>query len=182
MIGEKAVGLVPPRPNLGPEPWRDPAPDWQVLVAASLLAAAVLVAGWWAWRRWAIRRPGIGSAVDLASADAGPRGRLLALSTSLRDELSGCLGTSFRARTTEEIAADNRVAELLGEEPFHQLLRFFDLIDRIKFAPDRGEDGGEEMARAFSTWEPTMAAIAAQVRSRPRARSRPEASADGPRS
>ena len=178
MIGEKAAGLVPPRPNLGPEPWRDPAPDWRMIGVSSLLAATVLLAGWWGWRRRSLRKSEIVSAGDRASVDPGPRGRLLALSAGLRDELSGRLGTSFRARTTEEIAADDRVAGLLGEEPFRQLLQFLDLVDRIKFAPDRDEEGGEEMARALSVWEPTMAAIASLVRSRPRPRSRPETSSD----
>ncbi len=172
MIGEKAVGLIPPRPNLGPEPWRDPLLDWRMIGACLFLAAAILLAGGWGWRRRVRRRHENGSVSSLASIDSGARGRLLALSVGLRDALSGHLGASFRARTTEEIAVDNRVSALLGEERFRQFLQFLDLVDRIKFAPDRGEDGSVELAHALSVWEPTLATIIRYVRSQPRRRSR----------
>ncbi len=44
-------------------------------------------------------------------------------------------GVSCRAKTTEELSADERLAELLGADAFQELMQFLDRIDLLKFAP-----------------------------------------------
>lgn len=169
MNGETARGLVPPRPNLGPEPWPEPAATPWLAIAMSAAAIVALLAAW-AWRRRKAPRgrqtpstPGAS-----AAADPGPRGRLVSLSESVRDALTTRFGQSFRARTTEELAVDDRLVELLGEDGFRDLMQFLDRVDRVKFAPERpaGQDG--ELEESLRTWEPMIAAMSARIRSRPR--------------
>lgn len=174
MNGEKALGLVPPRPNLGPEPWRETAlmPRLPLAMAA---AVVVLLAAWY-WRRRGLfraRRAGP-TAGDAATADRGPRERLLDLSETLRDALTTELGLSFRARTTEELSGDEQLAQLLGEEGFRDLLQFLDRIDRVKFARERPADQDEELGRDLMAWEPRITSITARIRSRPKNRPRLE--------
>ena len=176
MNGEKARGLVPPRPNLGPEPWRDPAPADRLLLALAVVAIGLVLVAW-AWRRRrSIRARSIGPASRaLSAADPGPRGRLVGLSETIRDALTAELGSSFRAKTTEELSADERLIVLLGDDGFRELMQFLDRIDRVKFAPSRPADQDEELSQALTMWEPLMTALAARIRAKPRGRLRPQA-------
>jgi hypothetical protein len=177
--GERARGLVPPRPNLGPEPWQDPAPS-RLLLALAIAAVALLLAAWTWRRRKALR--GRGSGVSSGRTDAeelGPRGRLVGLSEMIRDALTAQFGSSFRAKTTEELSADERLVDLLGGDGFRELMQFLDRIDRVKFAPERPADQDEDLMEALTTWEPLMTALAARIRAKPRTRPRPDS--DRPR-
>lgn len=171
MNGEKARGLVPPRPNLGPEPWREPAPSYGLFFGLAIAGAVMLLAAWaWRWRTLRSRNPGpAGGALE---AEPGPRGRLVGLSVSIRDALTAQFGSSFRAKTTEEISADERLPQLLGEPGFRELVQFLDRIDRLKFAPEGWAGQEEELSRALSAWEPLMTAAIARIRARPRPRAR----------
>ncbi len=123
--------LVPPRPNLGPEPWRDDSTSalWPAWLALAFLAA--LVAAWIARRR----RPGEAAAPGLsAEEDDAPETRLVALGVFLRAVLAARLGPTVRARTTEEIAADPRLIERLDAEDLGRLVAILDAGDRVKFA------------------------------------------------
>ncbi len=176
MSGERARGLVPPRPNLGPEPWREPDATPQLLLALGLAALAVVLAAW-AWRRRgaAGRRRLVASTGGPLAADPTPRDRLMDLSETIRDALTARFGPSCRAKTTEELAADERIPQLLGEEGFRDLILFLDRIDLLKFAPDRSENHDEDLEEILGTWEPRLRALAARIRAKPRARPRPEA-------
>jgi hypothetical protein len=171
--GEKARGLVPPRPNLGPEPWREPdATPWLLLALGLAALAGLLIA--WAWRRRGARgaRGPVASAIG-APADPTPRDRLVGLSETIRDALTAQFGHSCRAKTTEELSVDERLAQLLGQDGFRDLIQFLDRVDLLKFAPDRSDDRGEELDEALTTWGPRMIALAARIRVKPRARLRP---------
>jgi Domain of unknown function (DUF4381) len=170
--GDEARGLVPPRPNLGPEPWREPdAAPW-LLLAIGIAAVVVLLLAWlWRRRRAALvaRRPA--AAVDgLAAADPTPRDRLVGLSESIRDALTAQFGSSCRAKTTEELSADARLAELLGDEGFRELIQFMDRIDLVKFAPERSANHDVTLGELLSAWEPRVADLGARIRVKPRAR------------
>ena len=81
----------------------------------------------------------------LAIADPTPRDRLVGLSESIRDALTVQFGSSCRAKTTEELAVDEKLAQLLGEEGFRELIAFLDRIDLLKFAPERSDNHAGEL-------------------------------------
>ncbi len=172
MNGNEARGLVPPRPNLGPEPWREPdAAPWLLLAIGIAAVAVVLLAWLWRRRRAARHARRAATAVDgLAAADPTPRDRLVGLSESIRDALTAQFGSSCRAKTTEELSADHRLAELLGDEGFRELIRFLDRIDLVKFAPERSGNHDETLGELLSAWEPRVATLSARIRVKPRAR------------
>ncbi len=172
MNGEKPRGLVPPRPNLGPEPWTEPEVTPWLPLALGLAALAVLLLAWLR-RRGARRVRGAVPATDGPAADPTPRDRLVGLSETIRDALTAQFGHSCRAKTTEELSADERLAQLLGPDGFRELIQFLDRIDRLKFAPDRPGENGEDLDEAFRTWAPRMTDLAARIRVKPRSRPRP---------
>jgi hypothetical protein len=174
VIGEKARGLVPPRPNLGPEPWREPDSLPRPLLAMAIILVAILLVAW-AWRRRSLRAGGAGTpTVAPSAADPGPRGQLVGLSETIRNALAEQFGHSLRARTTEELSADERLVQLLGEERFRELMQFLDRVDRIKFAPESPADQVEALREAWMTWEPAMKALVERIRAKPRNRPGPE--------
>ncbi len=179
MSGEKARGLIPPQPNLGPEPWRDPPPASRLLLALAFVSIGLLLAGW-LWRRrrsLRARRPRLAIG-ELSEADAGPRGQLVGLSETIRDALTAQFGNSFRAKTTEELSADERLIVLLGDDGFRELMQFLDRIDRLKFAPVRPAEQDEDLSQVLAVWEPLVSALAARIRAKPRSRPRPDANLD----
>jgi hypothetical protein len=174
--GNEARGLVPPQPNLGPEPWRDPdATPWLMPAVAAAMVLVLLLAVWlWYRRRAALRsRKSAIPAGGLAIADPTPRDRLVGLSESIRDTMTVQFGSSCRAKTTEELSADHRLAELLGDEGFRELIRFLDRIDLVKFAPERSGNHDETLGELLSAWEPRVATLGARIRVKPRARPKP---------
>jgi len=121
--------LVPPRPNLGPEPWD--GDGWSAWASPALALAAAAALTWLEWRARGRRRS---SRLPPPPADdAPPEERLLALCDRLRADLAERLGPTLRARTTEELAADPRVAELLGAD-LPRLAEILGAGDRFKFA------------------------------------------------
>jgi hypothetical protein len=167
-----APGLVLPRPNLGPEPWQDPQPitsAYPALLGLALLLMAVLL--WRRYRRKAARkgRDPLASG-DLADSHPSPRDRLVALSGSIRDALTVQFGTSCRAKTTEELAADDRLEQLLGQAELRELIRFLDQIDRLKFAPERSDHPQDVLADALTSWEPRVESLRARICAKPRGR------------
>ena len=178
MNGNEARGLVPPQPNLGPEPWRDPDATRWLMPAAAVATVLVLLAVWlWYRRRAALRsRRSAIPADGLAIANATPRDRLVGLSESIRDAMTVQFGSSCRAKTTEELAVDEKLPQLLGEDGFRELMQFLDRIDRVKFAPERSDNHAAELEELLTTWEGRVTTLDARIRVKPRARQR---SADG---
>jgi hypothetical protein len=162
--------LVPPRPNLGPEPWSEPEPIAGVCLLAGLLAALFLAAGFLTLRRRARARAARSRVASQPQVDATPRGQLVALSDSIRQDLTNRFGTAWRAKTTEELSADSLLVQALGRQHLDELIRFLDQIDRLKFAPARldREDGALEAA--LSSWEPRVTELRAKLRTKRRGR------------
>ncbi|APW63420.1 hypothetical protein [Paludisphaera borealis] len=124
--------LVPPRPNPGPEPWSGDGG-----LANPLLIVAVAAAGLsavWLWRRRRrVKQPSRPPTPSLP-LDESPEARLLALCEQVRGTLSSRFGPGLRARTTEEIAVDLQILDLLGVERFDRLTELLRTGDRLKFA------------------------------------------------
>jgi uncharacterized protein (TIGR03382 family) len=169
--GNEARRLVPPRDNLGPEPWREPDATPWLLPALGIAMAAVLLLAWlWRRRRATLRaRRAATAVVGLAAAEPTPRDRLVGLSVSIREALTVQFGSSCRAKTTEELSTDDRLAQLLGDEGFRELIQFLDRIDRLKFAPERSGNH-DALDEVLLTWEPRVASLNARIRVKPRSR------------
>ncbi len=164
-----ARSLVPPRPNLGPETWPKTVPLAGYWIALSI-ASAVLIA-WALWRfvRRGAARPGQG-ALAIDSADVTPRGRLVALSTSTKNALATRFGPTWRAKTTEELAAEPALSEMLGPEPFQELIQFLDRIDRLKFAPERPNQHRQSLQEELADWNPRIAGLITKIQAKPNGR------------
>jgi hypothetical protein len=179
--GEKARGLVPPQPNLGPEPWPEPDGASRLLLGLGIATVALLLAAWAWWRRVRrVARRSTSLSGGAPAADPTPRDQLVGLSETIRDALTAQFGVSCRAKTTPELSADDRLAELLGAEGFQELMQFLDRIDLLKFAPERSDQRNEELGEALKAWEPRVAALAARIRVKPRTRARNKAARSVP--
>ena len=160
--------LVPPRPNLGPEPMEAaPVLEWWLTVGAVLLLiAGALVMG--------LRRLKRKLAAQRGLDPDRPRS-----SRSRRLRTRGCSGARPRfvpswrrgaerrgLRTTEEIAARPELVEMFGGEQAERLVAFLQAADRAKFAPrtlpllifkgrigKRGSSHSWMPAQAQSRWE-----------------------------
>lgn len=165
--------LVPPRPNLGPEPWRESYSTTTLLVGAATLLAVALAA-WWAWRRyryWRRRRNKPALDVPAIHQDDSPAGKLLDLAAEVRGALITRFGPALRARTTEEIAADPEMREFLGDERLDLLIRLLAEADHWKFAT-RPENGRERSVLAdLPAWDAWRGSLLADLAVKPRPRS-----------
>jgi len=137
---ENARVLVPPRPNLGPEPWsEEPSSPWPLL-AVGLVLAALLAGLIWIIRRRRRKRRAVAPPQPVTALDT-PDAQLLSLAVQARETLATRFGPSLRARTTEEISNDAVVKEALGDDHFASLIRLLSTADRWKFAspPENGQ-------------------------------------------
>jgi hypothetical protein len=163
--------IVPPRPNLGPEPWSETRTDTFPLLVATLAVGALLLgAAWIIRRRRASRRlpsPPVGLTT---TSDDTPAARLLSLAGQARETLAARFGPSLRARTTEEIAADPQLREALGETHFDPLIRLLATADRWKFAPSPENGQGKFPFEDFSRWEAWSRTLPAEPPSKTKAR------------
>jgi hypothetical protein len=157
-----ARSLIPPQPNLGPEPWSNTPsldPVWPVVAAVFAIIAA-----WLAWRigrRRRIRSPE--GPVSPHALDESPRGRLVALSASAKTALATRFGSAWRAKTTEELAVEPSLAELLGPEMLRELIDFLDRIDRLKFAPHRANRAPQSLEEELAAWNPRVAGLIGKI-------------------
>lgn len=129
--------LLPPRPNLGPEPWRSPSGpgvEWLALIVVLLIIAAVGLALWRKARR--DRSGRAGSISDRgASRDVGSLGdRRVSRAETLRDALIAAFGPSWGAKTTEEIAEEPELASRIGPERVGEVVALLTEADRAKFS------------------------------------------------
>ena len=160
-----ARSLVPPRPNLGPESWPASQPVDPLWLFLAIPASAFVI--WAFWR--ILRRTLARSRPDRATpdeTDVTPRGRLVALSTSTKNALAARFGTTWRAKTTEELAAEPLLAEVLGPEPLQELIEFLDRIDRLKFATERSNSVRKPLEDELAGWSPRIAGVIARIEAR----------------
>ena len=127
--------LVPPRPNLGPEPPPgDPTTAAVVLAILLFSALTMTTAG---LRLLRARRRRRAARPDSPGPPTGPfatrREQMAAWSAAVRDALAVRQGPQWRARTTEEIAADATLAATLGPALAARLVELLTLADRAKF-------------------------------------------------
>jgi hypothetical protein len=127
--------LVPPRPNLGPEPMpeRWTSIGWGLGLLGLLVTASLLA------RRLRRRSSSRSVHPDRLVAAAGPfdnrRQQMAAWSDAVRAALISRFGAAWGARTTEEIAesADTTLLPAIGVETSSRLVTFFIEADRAKF-------------------------------------------------
>ncbi|QDV36117.1 hypothetical protein ElP_40300 [Tautonia plasticadhaerens] len=144
--------LLPPRPNLGPEPWRDldGADPWAISAAVLLLASVAVIGA-----RVIARRRGRAASVPApAPGPAGPSApgsradRLVARAEAIREAIIAHLGPSWAARTTEEIADSPELASRIGPDRAARVVALLAEADRAKFAgevpPGLGDQGGDD--------------------------------------
>lgn len=153
--------LVPPRPNLGPEPWPESGLPWIWITALAIATAMVVAWIWWRLRR----RPGaVGAASTLPShaipaSNPNPEG-VVALAETARAALVSRFGSPWRARTTEEVATDPGLAETFGPETVERLVSLLRAADRSKFAADGSGPQRDEDTEAWALWVASFVAAA----------------------
>lgn len=150
----EAETLVPPRPNLGPEPWPE-GTGWPGLAGwAGAGLALVLALAIWSRRRRRSRKGAPETSGPIAlpgEVDPTPRQRLIASSEVVRGALIGAFGPAWASKTTEEIAEEPGLAGRFDPPEVERLLAFLRLADRVKFAeaePGTADDW-EDWAGAF---------------------------------
>ena len=120
-----------PRPNLGPEPWPE-APLWPWLVAAIAVVALLSMTTIMLRRRRRKRKteslPQVQPSPPIATPSTG--------ADSVREALVRAFGPSWRARTTEEVAASPDLASRFGDEVTGRVIAYLLAVDRAKFSGD----------------------------------------------
>jgi hypothetical protein len=132
-----------------------------------LLGLCVLFYG---LRRTARRRRKSREPAPLDRYVSTPCDGLVALSDTIRQDLTGRFGTSWRAKTTEELSADQELAQLLGPDLFPDLIRFLARVDRRKFAGARPPDEQDVLQQEVIAWEPRVALCREKIRAKGTAR------------
>jgi hypothetical protein len=84
---------------------------------------------------------------------------IVALAEAARGALVERFGASWRAKTTEEIAADASPAEAFGPETAARLVALLGEADRVKFSGEGGDAQGVE-ADAWAAWVESFVAAA----------------------
>ncbi len=145
--------LVPPRPNLGPEPLTGPGSltgSW--LFLGLVLGLVALLLG---WRRVRVKtrrgEPRVALTALLDRTPDSPRVEMVAWSEAVREALVVRFGPAWRAKTTEEMAADSTLLDALGPERTGELVRFLKVADHAKFAV-RGGPLADAQSDAWRSW------------------------------
>jgi Domain of unknown function (DUF4381) len=153
----KAESLVPPRPNLGPEPWPE-APRWERIAgwAGLSIAFALILIGLWVRKRRRSARKLTDALKSLTLAnepEPTPRERLIATSEHVREALIRAFGPGWRSKTTEEISIGPGLIERLDPAEIDHLIAFLKLADRAKFA-----EGEPETVEDWALWSDRIVA------------------------
>lgn len=140
-----------PRPNPGPEPAEAPSSPWLPIAILIIILAAVLGLGYATRARRRKRSARVATrGSDPVAVSDDPRERWAAWSLAVREALAERFGPAWRAKTTEEIAAEPQLREVLEADRAGELLEHLAEADRVKFA-----DAGYRLA------EPDFAMLAA---------------------
>ena len=150
-----AESLVPPRPNLGPEPWPEPS-RWPGAAGwwGAGLGLIVLILLLRARRRRKAKAPVPDEPPSRpVDSDGSPRQRLIASSEVVRGALIGAFGPAWGSKTTEEIGDDPTLLERFDPDQVDRLVAFLKGADRVKFASAEPEtlDDWEAWASAFAS-------------------------------
>jgi hypothetical protein len=159
-LDQLPVILIPPRPNLGPEPFEKPSRvnAWPVAAAVTFVVIVLCLV----LRRRA-RRIAVSTTAQPASGNT-PADAVHALADSVRAQLVLRFGDPWRARTTEQIAESHAIAEALGAESFQMLVAFLQAVDVVKYSGQ--ENANSDTIRAeWSNWAAHFVADAAGARS-----------------
>ncbi len=127
--------IAPPRPNLGPDALPDP-PGWPWLVVALALAAALAFMVVRLRRRHKARARAGPAPVEAAGPVEAPTDGPPALPDRVREALVRAFGPSWRARTTEEVAASSALVDRFGDEVAGRVVAYLRAADRAKFSAD----------------------------------------------
>ena len=153
---EPAATIVPPRPNLGPEPLSEPglSPAWTVLLAVALLATILFIAA----NRRRRQTPAAESSSDLEpdgdlAEVPSPREQLIARANSVRSALVSRFGESWQAKTTEEIAIELETLAVFDAETTASIVALLRDADLAKFS--RQSDGHSQ--RSIQGWDDWVA-------------------------
>ena len=119
-----------PRPNLGPEPWPE-SRVWPWLVAVGVITA---LTGLLMVRLRRQRKTKAAEVIPKAEISVDPEPANL--SDPVREALVRAFGPSWRARTTEEVAASRALVERFGAEVSDQIAAYLRAVDRAKFSGD----------------------------------------------
>jgi hypothetical protein len=153
----KAESLVPPRPNLGPEPWPEALSGRGTAVWLGLSVGFVLLMvglGVWKQRRSRLIRKTASTSIHLENeAERSPRERLIATSEQVRGALIRTFGAPWGSKTTEEIGRALALIERLDPTEVDRLIAFLKLADRAKFA-----EGEPELVEDWEAWSTAIVA------------------------
>jgi hypothetical protein len=97
----------------------------------------------------------------------------VAFSRSIRETLADQFGTAWRAKTTQELATEALLVEVLGREQLDELIRFLELVDHLKFAPERSNNHHESLEGVLTNWEPRIVAIGKKIQTKPERKLKP---------
>jgi hypothetical protein len=103
----------------------------------------------------------------LANVPGSLRDQLIARSRDVRGSLAARFGPSWRARTTEEIAADPVLAKQLGSDRAARLVAFLREADRAKFAVE-ADPGPSEPLVDFAWLDDLLSTLRAEAGARSR--------------
>ena len=133
----KPVILVPPQPNLGPEPFKEPALVWPWFIA--IFGVVITVA------LFRLRKPRTGRSQTAGSAMADVATpvpsveRMAMLSAEVRRSLALRFDETWLAKTTEEISANAALNDRLGTDGATRLVDFLRAADLARFARKEGQ-------------------------------------------
>jgi hypothetical protein len=134
---------------------------WLAATAACLVLFVAVVLGTWLLRRRR-RRASLGEVLAVAQPmdDDSAQARAIRLAARARLSLSARFGPAIRARTTEELAADEQIREQLGADRFELLTCLLSRADRWKFATPSGDGSPEPLGEDITAWEALVSDLA----------------------
>lgn len=132
--------IVPPRPNLGPEPWDDrSSTDLFVIIAFALFIINVLLFFYKLLMELRTSARSKSSSLTASPANDDPQAVWVAWSNRVRAALDREFGAGHSARTTEEIEDDSAIKTGMNADRRDRLIAFLRAADHAKF-------GGESIA------------------------------------